>query len=359
MIPVTKPYLPNIKEYKNYIDSIWKRTWLTNNGPLVQNFESALRRYLNIENLLFVANGTIALQMAIRALKLKGEIITTPFSYIATTSSIGWESCEPVFVDISEQTLNINPNLIEKSITPKTSAILATHCFGNACDIESIEKIAKDNGLKVIYDAAHCFGSTYKSQSIFSFGDISTTSFHATKIMHTVEGGAVFTKTPTLIEKIQFLRNFGHNGPGKFEGLGINGKNSEFHAAMGLCVLKSIDDILSKRKRQSKYYDKILDQLKYRKPETQEYCIHNYSYYPVILPSKKALINSLEALEDVSIYPRRYFYPSLSSLDYVRNDRTPVSDSISECIMCLPLFHDLQVEDQERIADVLLRNQGK
>jgi dTDP-4-amino-4,6-dideoxygalactose transaminase len=210
MIPVTKPFLPTEKEFKAYVKSIWERQWLTNNGPLVNALELKLKEYLGLDHLLYVTNGTVALQLAIKALDLSGEIITTPFSFVATTSSIVWQGCQPVFVDIDAETFNIDPGKIEAAITPKTSAILATHVFGNPCDIDAIKKIADKHGLKVIYDAAHCFGTRYKNKSVFDYGDISVTSFHATKLFHTIEGGAVFTKRPDLLKKMAIMRNFGY-----------------------------------------------------------------------------------------------------------------------------------------------------
>ena len=237
MIPVTKPFLPPKEEYEDFLRGIWSRNWLTNNGPLVNELELRLKEYLKVKHLLYLSNGTIALQIAIKALGLKGEIITTPFSYVATTSSIVWENCKPVFVDIDPKTLNIDPEKLETAITKKTTAILATHVYGNPCDIEAIQAIADKHHLKVIYDAAHCFGTKYKGKSVFEYGDVSTTSFHSTKIFHTVEGGAVFTKDPSMLKRMAYMRNFGHDGPEKFNGVGINGKNSEFHAAMGLVNL--------------------------------------------------------------------------------------------------------------------------
>ncbi len=358
MIPVTKPYLPPLGKYQQYIADIYQRQWLTNNGPLVNEFELRLKDYLELKSLLYVSNGTIALQIAIKALDLEGEIITTPFSYVATTSSIVWEGCNPVFVDIDEQTLNIDPKRIEAAITPKTSAILATHCFGNACDIDAIEAIAKKHKLKVIYDAAHCFGTKYKGKSIFEYGDISTTSFHATKLMHSVEGGLVVTKDAELLKRMAYMRNFGHDGPEKFNGVGINGKNSEFHAAMGLCVLDDIDLILEKRKTQALYYDKVLGNLMVEKQKKQRNCDFNYAYYPVIFKEEKDCLSSKKALELNEIFPRRYFYPSLSNLDYVDKSKTMKSDAVATKILCLPLYHHLSKEEQDMIARVLLRVQN-
>lgn len=358
MIPVTKPYLPAIELYTDYVKSIYQRQWLTNNGPLVNELELKLKERLALDHLLYLGNGTIALQIAIKALMLKGEIITTPFSYVATTSSIVWEGCIPVFVDIDENTLNIDPKKIESAITNKTSAILATHCFGNACDIEAIDVIAKRHNLKVIYDAAHCFGTVYKSKSIFEYGDVSTSSLHATKIMHSIEGGLVATRNPELLKRMAYMRNFGHDGPEKFNGVGINGKNSEFHAAMGLAVLMDFDIILDRRKEQHNYYTKILGGLNVSIPIIQSECIYNYAYYPIIYTSEEQALGAQKALELNEIFPRRYFNPSLNELDYVSKAEVPVSERIASNILCLPLFHDLSREEQDMIARILLRDQN-
>jgi len=360
MIPVTKPYLPPREEYDVFLNGVWSRNWLTNNGPLVNELEIQLKRYLGIKHLLYLGNGTIALQIAIRALGLKGKIITTPFSYVATTSSIVWENCEPVFVDIDRHSLNIDSTKIEEEVTEDVVAILATHCFGNSCDIKSIETIAKRHGIKVIYDAAHCFGTKYQKSSIFEFGDVSITSFHATKLFHTIEGGAVITKDPDLLRKMAYMRNFGHDGPEKFNGVGINGKNSEFHAAMGLCNLKYIDELLQKRKEQCQFYDEILKPFKVGYPLKNIYddCEPNYAYYPVIFQSEKVALTMKQSLEKWDIYPRRYFYPPLSKLAYVKPGKTPISDDISKRILCLPLYHGLSQEEQLIIARILLRTQN-
>ena len=228
MILVTQPFLPPEEEYKKYISEIWERNWLTNMGPLASELEEKLKAHLGVEQLLFVTNGTIALQMAIKALELKGEIITTPFSFVATTSSIVWEGCTPVFVDIDKNTLNIDPNKIEAAINEKTSAILATHVYGNPCDVEAIETIAQKHNLKVIYDGAHAFGVKVNGKSIFEYGDISTCSLHATKLYHSTEGGLVICNDKKLVKKLRYIRNFGISGFDQFSELGINGKNSEF-----------------------------------------------------------------------------------------------------------------------------------
>ncbi len=347
-----------MEEYTQYLNGIWDRNWLTNNGPLVNELELKLKEYLKVKHMLFLGNGTIAIQIAIKALGLKGEIITTPFSYVATTSSIVWEGCKPVFADIDPHTLNIDPARIEEKITPQTTGILATHVFGNPCDVEAIEAIAKKHGLKVIYDAAHAFAVTVNGRSVFEYGDISTSSFHATKIFHSTEGGAVFATDSELIKEMSFLRNFGHNGPETFAAVGINGKNSEFHAAMGLAVLKHIDALLAARKTQAATYDEALKGLRVQKQTIHAGAQWNYSYYPVIFESEELLLRSMEELNANWIYPRRYFYPSLSTLHYVERCETPVSDSISKRVLCLPMYHSLKKEDIYFIARLLLRAQN-
>jgi dTDP-4-amino-4,6-dideoxygalactose transaminase len=358
MINVTKPFLPPYAEYEYYLKGIWERNWLTNNGPLVNELELRLKDYLGLQHMLFTGNGTIALQIAIKALGLQGEIITTPFSYVATTSSIVWEGCKPVFVDIDPLSLNIDPSKIEAAITSQTSAILATHVYGNPCEIDAIAIIAEKHKLKVIYDGAHCFGSTYRNKSVFSYGDISTASFHATKLFHTTEGGAVFTKDAELLKQMSFLRNFGHSGIEDFTGAGINGKNSEFHAAMGLCNLKYADEVLQDRKKNCHLYDEKLDTLQVQKPLINPESKWNHSYYPVIFKSEEQLLKSFQALNDNWIYARRYFYPTLSKLHYVKPQATPVADSIAKRVLCLPLYHGIREEDISLIARLLLRIQN-
>lgn len=350
MINVTKPFLPPMEEYIAEINGIWKSVWLTNDGPILRELEKQLKSYLNVPHLLFLNNGTIALQIAIKALELKGEVITTPFSYVATTSSIVWENCVPVFVDVSERTLNIDANLIEAAITSKTSAILATHVYGNACDIEKIEAIARKHNLKVIYDAAHCFGTLYKGKSILNYGDISTISFHATKLFHTSEGGAVTCNSKEVAFKMTKMRNFGHDGPEKFYGVGVNGKNSEFHAAMGIVNLRHIDNILERRKAQYLYYKKLLEGSNITFLEIEKYTTFNYAYLPIIIGSEEILKHTLTELNENEIYPRRYFYPSLNNLEYVSYRACPVSESISKRVLTLPLYHELTNIDIEKVC---------
>jgi dTDP-4-amino-4,6-dideoxygalactose transaminase len=342
MIEVTRPFLPPLEEYQRYIAEIWERNWLTNDGPLVQEFQKKIATNLNLNQFLFLSNGTVALQIAIKALGLKGEIITTPFSYVATTSSIVWENCEPVFVDIDVDSFNIDAKKIEAAITSKTTGILATHVYGTPCEVEEIDAIAKRHNLKVIYDAAHCYGTQYDGKSVLEYGDISTISFHATKLMHTVEGGGVYASDPELMKRMAYLRNFGHDGPGIFSGVGINGKNSEIHAAMGLVNLKYSDKILVKRKLDYNLYTQELAPLNLKYPKPPIKASSNYSYYPVVFESEKRCVKVFEYLLERQVYARRYFYPVLSQLDYVKQQSTPIAESIASRILCLPLFYQLE-----------------
>jgi dTDP-4-amino-4,6-dideoxygalactose transaminase len=361
MINVTKPFLPELEEYIEQLKGIWDRCWLTNNGPLVTELEAKLKEYLAINNLLYLGNGTIAIQIAIKALELKGEIITTPFSYVATTSSIVWEGCRPVFVDIDPNTLNIDATKIEEAITPLTTGILATHVYGNPCDVEVIESIARRHNLKVIYDGAHAFGVKYKGRSVFDYGDISTLSFHATKVFHTIEGGAVVTRDEQLNHIMSRLRNFGHNGPEAFESIGINGKNSEFHAAMGLVNLKHIDSIISSRANLSRMYDEYLPLIKARKPIMNEHCTtYNYSYYPLIFESEELLVDVIKSLNEHQISPRRYFYPILSEcLPYADYVHMPIAKDIAKRVLCLPLYAEMTAQEVENVARIVVAAQSE
>jgi len=354
MIPITKPFLPPQEEYNSYLQEIWKNQWLTNMGPLSKELEEKLTNHLNVTNLMFVTNGTIALQMAIKALELKGEIITTPFSFVATTSSIVWEGCKPVFVDIDKDSLNIDASKIEEAITEQTSAILATHVYGNPCDVIAIEKIAKKHNLKVIYDGAHAFGVEIHGKSIFEYGDISICSLHATKLYHSTEGGLIITKDPVLFKKIKYIRNFGFDGPEAFAELGINGKNSEFHAAMGLTNLNYIEKIHNQRKELTQAYDRFLIESNVIKPKWHKDASLNYAYYPILFKSEKHLIETLDKLNKNEIYGRRYFYPSLaSSVPYLPKQNFKVTDDISKRILCLPLYFDLTIDEVKLIISII------
>ncbi|KOS60729.1 DegT/DnrJ/EryC1/StrS family aminotransferase [Lysinibacillus agricola] len=352
MIPVTQPFMPSKKEYEKLLENLWDTKWLTNNGPYVVELEKELSERLAVHNLTYVTNGTLALQLAIKALDLQGEIITTPFSFIATTTSITWEGCKPVFVDIDPTTLSIDPEKIETVVTTNTVAIIATHVFGIPCDVERIEAIANKYNLKVIYDGAHAFGVTYKGRSIFNYGDISTYSFHATKVFHTVEGGGITCANKNLATKIELLRSYGYVGEDYYLP-GINAKATEFHAAMGICNLNYIEHNLEKRKEISEFYNKLLpsDIHVIYITENVEY---NYAYYPVLFNSEDTLLKIVSELKSKEIQTRRYFYPSLNKLPYLKdNNDCPVSESISKRILCLPLYANLDKKIVKKISDII------
>lgn len=352
MINVTQPYLPKYAEYEKYLQGIWERKWLTNHGPLVQELEEKLKNYLGVKHLLYVNNGTIALQIALKALGLTGDIITTPFSYVATTNSILWEGCKPVFADIKDTDFNIDPSKIETLVTPATVAILATHVYGNPCDVEAIEKIAARHNLKVIYDGAHAFGAELNSKSVLSYGDIATCSFHATKLFHTIEGGAIITNDDALADKMKLYRQFGHIGDDHFS-IGINGKNSEFHAAMGLCLLPMMKEFIAKRKMIAGLYESFLDGLPIQRPVAISGTVYNYSYHPVILDSEERLHRIVALLKEHNIVTRRYFYPSLNNLPQFKGEDCPVSGSISVKALALPMYYELEEATVKKICDLI------
>jgi dTDP-4-amino-4,6-dideoxygalactose transaminase len=353
-ITVTKTFLPPIEEYQAQLKRIWSSQWLTNRGPLVLELEEKLKNHLTTDNILITNNGTIPLQIALKLLGKGGEIITTPFSYVATTATIVWENCTPVFVDIHPEYLTIDETKIEEAITPRTTAILATHVFGNPCNVEEIEAIAKKHNLKVIYDAAHCFGVTYKDQSIFNYGDISTCSFHATKLFHCGEGGAMFSNNKDLQHKMFYSHNFGHKGTLDFYGLGINGKISELQAAMGLSVLPHMKMILDERKKISDHYDTAINGL--QKLKIREGTEWNYSYYPVIFATEELLLKVEKELHSHHIIPRRYFHPSLNTIQYTSGKSMPISESVSERILCLPLYIGLSESEITNISNLINSN---
>ena len=353
MINVTKTFFPPIEDYQNHLQRIWDNQWLTNRGALVLELEEKLKEYLSVSNILVMNNGTIPIQIALKILGNEGEIITTPFSYVATTASIVWENCTPVFVDIHPEYLTIDETKIEAAITPKTTCILATHVFGNPCNLEAIEAIAAKHNLKVIYDAAHAFGVTYNNKSIFDFGDVSTCSFHATKLFHTGEGGALFCKDESLLHKMFYSHNFGHNGLLDFHGLGINGKISELSGAMGLAVLPHMEFILKGRKEVVDCYQTNLDFSKLKTIKIREKTQWNYSYYPVVIENEGSLLQVQKALNEQDIFPRRYFYPSLNTINYVNGALMPISESIASRVLCLPLYADISLEDVKKIISII------
>lgn len=356
MINVTKTHLPSLEKYKAYLDSIYKTSVVTNNGELVRKLERDLEAYLGVKNILLVSNGTLALQIAYKLLGLKGDVLTTPFSFVATVSSQVWEGLNPIFVDIDKDTFNLDSSLIKKNITPETSAIIPVHVFGNRCDVNKIDQIAKEANIKVIYDAAHAFGVTYNGQSVLNYGDISTLSFHATKIFHTIEGGAIVINDDSLYEKAKLMINFGINGPDNILSLGINAKMNEFQAAMGLCMLDDINMLISKRKAVYEFYRNSLSESLTLQKHNENSTL-NYGYFPVVFDCETTLLRVKNNLENEDIYPRRYFYPSLSTLSYIKNiNKVPVAESIAKRILCLPIYDSLDLKQTKLIIDIIHNN---
>lgn len=359
-IYVTKSFLPPRLEFDQYIDQIWQNGQLTNQGPLLKDLEEKIEQRLAVNNLHFVSNGTIALQLALKVLDvIEGEVITTPFSYVATTSSILWERCSPVFVDIEPDTYCIDVDKIEAKITNRTKAIIAVHVFGFPCDVDKIEAIAKKHKLKVIYDAAHAFGVEYQGKSLLKYGDIATCSFHSTKLFHTIEGGCVVVKDDAVSKRLEIVKRFGHDGDVHKE-LGINAKGSEFQAAMGLCNLKYIDKLIEKRKIIFDLYTELLkDKFVTPRINTKEGNKHNYAYYPILFKSENHLKKCFKLLEANNVYPRRYFYPSLNNLPYLKDKQScPISEDISSRIACLPLYDSLPQDDVREICRILLDSEN-
>jgi dTDP-4-amino-4,6-dideoxygalactose transaminase len=348
---VTQSFLPPIEEYNYYLNRVWATNCVTNRGPLVLELEEKLKNFLTVNNIIITNNGTVPLQIALKLFGKQGEIITTPFSYVATSASIVWENCKPVYVDIHPEYFTIDELKIENAITEKTTAILATHVFGNPCNVEIIESIATKYNLKVIYDAAHAFGVNYKGQSLFNFGDVSTCSFHATKLFHTGEGGALIFKESYLYEQFFYSHNFGHNGQLDFFGLGINGKISELQSAMGLAVFNHLNEIVEKRKQVVQFYNQFLTNI--QRVKIRENTSWNYSYYPVVFETEERLLSIENLLNKNNIFPRRYFYPSLNTINYLKGQTMPVSESVSKRILCLPLYVGLNQQQLELIVNLI------
>lgn len=353
MINVTKTYLPNKKKFIKYVDEIYKNGWVTNNGPLVKLLEKRLSKYLGVKNIVLVSNGTVALEIAYRALAIEGDVITTPFSFVATTSSLVTNGLNPIFTDIDSQTLNMDPRNIENIITPNTGAIVPVHVFANACEVEKIDTLAKKNNLKVVYDAAHAFGVQYKGESLLNYGDISTLSFHATKIFHSIEGGALIINDDSLAEKARYLINFGIKNREEIPELGTNAKMNEFEAAMGLCVLDDMQDLNAKRRIVYELYTKELQGVVKFQQQNKD-SSQNYSYFPIILQSEDQLNKVVKALNLNEISPRRYFYPSLDTLEYINPSQfCPISRDVASRILCLPIYAELQTSYVHKICEII------
>lgn len=349
-----KAFLPPINEFTDYVKKAYKRGSLTDHGILLQELEDKLRKYLKVENITCVTSATTGLQMAIHALDIPAgsEIITTPFSYVATTTAILAEKCEPVFVDIEPNNLTIDADKIEAAITPKTKAIMPVHIFGWACNIEKIEEIAKKHNLKVIYDAAHAFGAEYNGKPLVNYGDVSVVSFQESKLFHTAEGGALFSENKELMEQFDLIKQCGHVDD-KFIRDGINARLSELHAAMGLANLKYIDKIIKKRKELCDAYDKYLDGCVGR-PYKQPNVAHKYPYYIIILKSVEEKNRVYQALCDEQIYAWHCYYPTLNTLPYLKTHQAcPVAEDICARVLQLPLYTDLSTIDIKRICEII------
>lgn len=356
-IPVTKPFLPSREDFKKLIDDIWDRQWLTNNGPLLCEFESGLKEYLKVQNLHAVTSGTIGLQLALKSLPAGSEVITTPFSYVATTSALVWEGLIPVFADISPESLNIDPKRVRDAITNRTSAILATHVYGNPCEVEELERIAGENDLVVIYDAAHAFGTRYRDRSILDHGDFSVLSFHATKMFHTINGGAVIAKDENKGAEIARRRNFGHIGVNEFDGVGINAKVGEIHAAIGLLNLAKANELIDRRRTQWMRYREGIENTSLRTIALTDEEGYNASYFPILFesPEHAELITARAARRGMEF--RRYFSPALNKLDYVEYSPCPIAEDIAQRVCCLPLYHELTIEQQSEVLETVLSNE--
>jgi dTDP-4-amino-4,6-dideoxygalactose transaminase len=353
MINVTRTYLPDINKYKQYLDRIYASGWVTNYGELVRELECRLSQVLGVRNLILVSNGTLAMQVLYKAMGLKGEVITSPFSFVATTSSIAWEGLKPVFADIDPEGYGIDPVEVERKITNETSAIVAVHVFGNPCKVEELARIASKHNLRLIYDAAHAFLVSVGNKGISAFGDASTFSFHATKVFHTIEGGAIATGDDELAKRIRLMINFGIAGYDLVTEIGTNAKMNEFQAAMGLCVLEDVEENIRKRGRiydiyRSAFASNSSIGLQKVEPETRL----NYSYFPILLPSEEILKELTAELRKEGIQPRRYFYPSLNRLPYMTPEQAaPLSESVADRILCIPIYESLP----EAIIDKIIR----
>lgn len=355
MINVTKTYLPKREILDQYIDSVYSSGWLTNNGCLLLSLEEKLKAYLGVEHLLIVSNGTLALQIAYKALGLTGEVITTPFSFVATTSTLAWEGLKPVFADINNHDFNINVDLIADKISSNTSAILPVHVFGAGCDVNALEELSKKHHLKLIFDAAHAFDVRDDQKNILSYGDASIISFHATKIFHTIEGGAIVFKHKEDLEKAKLMINFGISGYDKIDTIGINAKMNEFQAAMGLALLDEMPQVIQWRKEVFERYEAAF--LHQKGVQRQQRNIHfslNYAYYPLVFISEDKLLEVQSELKKADVFARRYFYPSLNTLHYLDSQICPVSESIAKRILCIPIFPGLEIQDQQLIIDIIL-----
>lgn len=361
---VTQPSLPKLEEFYPYLQKIWESKWLTNNGQFHQQLEKELADFLGVKYISLFANGTLALVTALQTLKITGEVITTPYSFVATTNSLWWNNLKPVFVDVDPVYGNLDPAKIEAAITPQTTAIMPVHVYGNPCAVERIQQIADVYGLKVIYDAAHTFKNKYKGTSILNFGDLSTMSFHATKPFNTMEGGAIVCHDEKTKQRIDFLKNFGFANETTVTAPGINSKMNEMQAALGLLQLKHYDGYIAKRKAIANSYRNELAAVKgvTLMPENEYSTDYNHPYFPIFIDGEvfgKTRDELYEYLKENSIYGRRYFYPLISSfatyrgLPSAKPENLPVATQLAEKVLCLPIYPDLEMEEVQRIVNII------
>nr|WP_025533546.1 dTDP-4-amino-4,6-dideoxy-D-glucose aminotransferase VioA [Vibrio parahaemolyticus] len=361
-IPVTQPFLPELSEFTPYLEEIWNNRWLTNSGPFHQQLELKLADYLGVEHISLFNNATIALITALQAMRIHGEVITTPYSFVATSHSIMWNGLEPVFVDIDPTTFNIDPSKIESAITPRTTAIMPVHCYSNPCDVEAIQKIADNYGLKVIYDAAHAFGVKYKGESLLKWGDLSILSFHATKVFNTFEGGAIISPDAKTKQRIDHLKNFGIADELTVTAPGINGKMSEINAAFGLVQLKHINKAMTQRQIvDSRYRTELADVKGITLYQHDNNANSNFSYFPILVESDYDLSRDglYDKLKANHILSRRYFYPLISNMPMYRGLRSaaisclPQANKLAEKVLCLPIYTELTMDEQTKIIELV------
>jgi len=364
IITVTSPLLPNLDDFQGLLKEIWDSKWITNNGQFHQQLEKALCEYLKVPYISLFTNGTMPLLTALQALHITGEVITTPYSFVATTHSIWWNGCKPVFVDIEESTCGIDPDKIEAAITPRTTAIMPVHCYGKPCNMERIQAIADKYGLKVIYDAAHAFGVEVNGESVLNKGDMATLSFHATKVYNTLEGGALVMHDPETKKRIDYLKNFGFAGETEVVAPGINSKMDEVRAAYGLLNLKIVDDAIEKRHQVAIRYREALRGVKgIRFFDDMPGVKHNYSYFPIFVNAEEYGMTRDELyfkMKEQGVLGRRYFYPLISTFSTYRGlpsatpENLPVATRIANEVICLPMHHGLSEEEVERVVDLIV-----
>ncbi len=361
-IYVTQPYLPPLEEFYPYLEKIWGSKWLTNGGPFHQELEIKLADYLGVDHLALFANGTLALVTALQTLKITGEVITTPFSFVATAHSLLWNGFKPVFVDIHPETFNLDPEKIEAAITPHTTAIMPVHVYGKPCDVEKIQKIADAYGLKVIYDAAHAFAVKYNGESLLKHGDLSTMSFHATKVFNTFEGGAIVCPDAKTKKHIDDLKNFGYHDEVTVVGTGINAKMNELQSAFGLLQLKHIDKAIDRRREiDAQYREQLSSVLGISCPTIHADTTYNYAYFPILIEKEYPLSRDElnDKLRQLGIFPRRYFYPLISEFPMYRGlpsaaqSNLPIAKKTADQVLCLPIYPSLEKEHIIRIASII------